>query len=132
MDFKYQGVRIILPDNKTKENSIDSKRDKVNLSGYLIIKCHELTDDLYYKIKSTIGVIKVMRESIPEKEMRQFFDRVKQLSGKQCLDLAKKLACQKGYISIMFKRVLKNIKVEEVNIKKVISYMAPPIIHFLN
>lgn len=123
IDFKGQGVQIIVPNNNI---------DKANLPGYLIIKCRELTDDLYYKIKSTVGVIKVIRETIPEKEMQYFFNRVKQLAGKYCPVFAKELASKKGYINIMFKRVLKNKKVEEVNIKKIISYIAPPILHYLN
>lgn len=123
VDFKNKRVQVIVPNNKM---------DKADLPGYLIIKCYELTDDLYYKIKSTFGVIKVIRETIPKKEMQYFFDRVKKLAGKYCPDFAKELANKKGYINIMFKRVFKNKKVEEVNIKKAISYIAPPVLHYLN
>lgn len=123
VDFNNKKVEIIVSNNKM---------DHTNLPGYLIIKCNELTDELYYKIKSTFGVIKVIREAIPATEMQYFFNSVKQVARKYCNDFAKELANRKGYINTMFKRVLKSKRIEEAKIKKVILYIAPPVLRYLN
>lgn len=130
--FNDHGVQIIIPQNEMNDE-IEHKKEMAGLSGYLIIKCHDLTNDLYYKIKSTIGVIRVIRENIPVIQMQYLLKRVKMEASECYKKMVKELAETKIYLNVMFKKAFKNKKVSGVNIKKgVQTYIAMSIFRYLN
>lgn len=131
--FNHHKVQIIIPRNEL-DNDIGQKKEKAGLSGYLIIKCVELTDDLYYKFKSTIGVIRVIRENIPAIQMQNFCKSVKMEASICYKKIVKELAEKKYYLNLMFKKNFKNKKVSGgVNLKKGIQkYITILLFRYLN
>ncbi|PKM87082.1 MAG: hypothetical protein CVU87_10355 [Firmicutes bacterium HGW-Firmicutes-12] len=133
--LENRGVQIIIPEKKAVQMTpIKGPDCLVTLPGYLIIKCHELTDDLYYLIRHTFGVIRVIRDSIPLKEIYDFLDVVTIPVSKNFSKLASKLLKEKGRLRIMFNTVLnfKRRKVMDVILNKGIYVRKVPILHLLN
>jgi transcription antitermination factor NusG len=131
--LQNRGVQIIIPEKKAVQEALILKQNcAATLPGYLIIRCHELTDELYYLIRHTFGVIRVFKDSIPLKEMQDFLKVLNNSLRKEYLRLAIRLSREKGYRRIMSKIVSKSRKVIEVNQNKGILLVKLPILHLLN
>ncbi|MDX9871859.1 MAG: hypothetical protein RBT41_05535 [Clostridia bacterium] len=115
------GVRIFIAGNKGD-----------HLPGYLIIGCRNWSDELYYLLKHTVGVIRVIRNSIPKREVSILFKKLSISMVQEYLQTAKELAKQKGYLKMIINNLYKFRKVMAVKPKRNLVWSDKPLFPLLD
>ena len=108
---------------------------KALLPGYLILKCADLTDELYYLIKGITGVIRVFRINIYYEEVRNFILTYQEKLAviKKRIEYVKNRAKAKGTLKILFNQIIGKKRAVKVKFSKKRGCLATPrIIRLLN
>lgn len=88
------------------------KKDRILLPGYILIKCGQFTAQLHYQIKRVPGVIRILRETIPQAEISRLVENARIEVIKNYRSAVEELAKQKGVLKTMFKKMFKYKKVK--------------------
>lgn len=98
---KKQGIKLIIPQGVVN----DGKKGYCSvLPGYILLKCNEFTNELYYQLKNTIGVYRVLLEDIAPNEITAITEK----TMKCVLD---SISAAKHYFRRMFNKMFKKNKV---------------------
>lgn len=85
----------------TKTRHRDKRVWRPQCPGYIIIKCSNLTNEIYYMLKRLRGVIRVLESSIPVEQMQSFFGSGYSRYQKR-LEITKKLLQRNNSFSNIF------------------------------
>ncbi len=99
------------------------------LPGYILLKCQDLNDALYYALKRVKGVCRILREDIVEEQIRHLLGNSRSYYDK-ARSLARHLQCKKGDKSILFIKWLQHCYVYRARVVKVIFQNATKILSF--
>lgn len=103
------------------------------MQGYLIIGCRIWSDELYYLLKHTVGVISVKQYSIPRQEIYRYFKNLRLYILQEYLTIVKNLSRQKGQLRMLFSKIKRLRKVAAaVFPKRDLVLMCKPVFPLLN
>ena len=95
------------------------------LPGYVILKCNDLTNELYYSLKKITGVVRVVRISVCYEEVKRFISTChdKLAEFKKRLEFVKRIVLEKGRLAISRGRVIGERQEVKVNYPKRRGYI---------
>lgn len=116
--WKDQAVEVLVPMQMVWEKTRKGwkKKSVPILSGYLLLKCNQLTDDLYHIVKHIPGVCRVLRNYISFAEIKIMTEKICSpvTFSKQVIERARKL---KGRLLCILAKIKNYKKVVKANLK---------------
>jgi len=125
--FRSLDAEIIIPQAGFVEHVHKNQKNNSRsiLPGYVLLRCYDLTHELYYSIRNISGVTRVFRINVHYEEVKKFIITYheKLAEIKKRIEFAKKRALEKGKLKILFNRIVWKKQVVKVNFLKEKGYI---------